>query len=184
MPSRWEKEGFPLLADELERFRGAVDRSWIACFVVAEFVHSAGDRAIGIGPRVHRPAGGNPADYGDSHDVTITGRSSLSSRRYEVKWRELAFTCCADYPYPTVFVDRSAKADKNDPAGYYIVNQSLTHACFISIVTKPQWKVTEVFDKKKGYPVVLYECPKELAWFCDLREPPGSDAVAQAAKTG
>lgn len=184
MPSRWERDGFPLLPDEEDRFHGAVDQSWMAVFAIAWYLHLAGDRVITIGARVHRPAGGNPADYGDAHDVTVTFRGSQNSRRYEVKWRVLAFTCCDDYPFPTIFVDRSAKADKSEPAGYYIVNKSMTHAAFIFTATKPQWLgPMTVFDKTKGYDVTVYACPKELAQFFDLREPPGAD-VAPVAKTG
>ena len=156
---------------EHQRFLAAIPGSWKAVWVVGMYLHARGDRKILIGALKLRPQGEDVAEYGDSHDLEVQmDEGETQWWRVEIKGRELAFTCCDDYPYDTIFVDRVEKADATEPYGYFIVNRALTHAAIIKTSTKEHWIKKTVKDTKKTreYPVFLYECPKGLAKFVQM----------------
>jgi hypothetical protein len=165
------------MADSEEwRFRAAIVKSWRAVFAVAKHLHSTGGFTIRIGPLRIRPDDGKVIDYGDDHDLAVQTTGSIKLWPVEVKWREFDFTCCADFPYPTIFIDRKTKADKAEPFAYFVVNKAMTHAAIVKTSTKASWIAKQVSDTTKighrpdAYTYTIYECPKELAEFVVLRQ--------------
>ena len=146
-------------ATEDIRFRGAVSRSWVAVYMVADHYRNLG-YDVTLPPYSMRPTFDGRAGYGDAEDLLVAGRW-----RVEVKWRGIKFTCASDYPYRTVFVDRADKADVCEPHAYFAVSEDLNHFAVIKGSTKPLWVKSARFDKIKGYPLQVYECPVWAAHF-------------------
>jgi hypothetical protein len=80
-------------------------------------------------------------------------------------------TCADDYPYETIFVDRTTKIEDAPPDVYFNVNKAMTHAAVIGIDTREQWTgPNTVWDSVKRYRVTVMECPVELVKFVSLEE--------------
>lgn len=160
-----------MISAEEERFRAFVIASWDRVFKAARYFHSRGGLAVRIGPLMIRPENGRVEDYGDDHDLAIQSKGSDKWWRIEVKGRELNFTCADDYPFQTIFLDRSKKADVAEPHAYFILNKAMTHAAIIKTSTKAQWgepRMIEDNTKLVAYAYPVYECPKHLAEFVVL----------------
>jgi hypothetical protein len=144
---------------EERRFRVEVDRSWEAVQAIAWHYRRLGYAVAIPEPRL-RPSFDERAGYGDDFDIAVGERW-----RFEVKWRGIDFTSKADFPYPTAFVDRAAKAAKTVHllAGYLTVNKQLTHAALIPAHTRSRWIDRIVTDSVKGYRLHVLECPLDLA---------------------
>jgi len=156
--------------DEFEehRFRKEVSRSWQAVWAVAQHIHSCGDWQIRVQPLRLRPDIEQRDGFGDAADLFIA-KLGAQWMPVEVKWRDLDFTDGFDFPYPTIFIDRSRKSDAAHPAGYVMVNRDLTHAAQINWSTRQFWLGPNTyFDNVKGYEVTVYECPLDHVRFYNL----------------
>lgn len=148
--------------DEDARFREAVDRSWEAARAFGDHMLRKG-YGITLNPPRMRPCFEQRPGYGDEFDLAVV-------TRYEVKGRNIDFTSAEDFPFPTIFVDRKDKADRNAGVvhAYVTLNKAQTHAAVIKASTRLMWRATEKFDATKGHNLTLYECPKEHASFITL----------------
>jgi hypothetical protein len=90
--------------------------------------------------------------------------------RGEVKGRRVGFTCCSDFPFPTIIVDRATK--KVPLCDYYFtVSTDLRYMAVIALESKDRWSVSSVEDKRRGYSAVkCYFCPKEEAVFRAIKK--------------
>ena len=143
---------------EESRFRRGLDRSWEAVQALAWHYRRLGYRVDIPDPRV-RPSRDERVGYGDDYDMVVARRWC-----FEVKWRGIDFTCAADFPYPTVMVDRAEKVARRivQLSGYLMVSQKLTHGVLIRTDTQPRWIERETFDRTKGYGLRVLECPVAL----------------------
>ena len=154
---------------EEDRFRSAIPKSWKAVWAVAQYIHMKGNRIVEIGPLRIRDNPDNKRGYGDDADLIVMG-PNLNRTNIEVKWRDLEFTSQYDYPYPTIFIDRASKSDTSSPHYYFTVNKSMSHVAIIGRESKDRWIGPRQYDDRvKGYPVTVYECPKDLARFEALK---------------
>lgn len=81
----------------------------------------------------------------------------------EVKSRAYKFTCADDFPYDTIAIDTKsgfdAKTDK--PAVYICISQITGDWTALDVEkTREHWVVSKRFDRKRGIPVVSYDCHK------------------------
>lgn len=150
---------------EEQRFRSAVPKSWKAVWRVAEHYQLRGYSVTLPGYQM-RDRFEEREGFGDDADLLVGDRW-----RFEIKWREVDFTCADDFPYPSVLVDRVEKADKvKDTVSAYIsVNKAMTHVAIIDPATREKWGARKRFDHVKRYPLDVYECPKHLVRFEKLR---------------
>lgn len=154
---------------EETRFRSEVGASWAAVWTIARHIHACGGCSIAVPPLQLRPSFGERSGYGDDADLLVKTATGVW-RRAEVKRRKISFTTANDYPYKTLFVDRSVKADKASPDVYFILNDAMTHAARIDASTKDRWLgPAKKFDRVKHYELTIYECPKVLARFFEIR---------------
>ncbi len=88
--------------------------------------------------------------------------------RVEVKSRGPAFP---PFKYKTVFVDRVGKIE-NAPAHLYVsLNKQSTHIALVPLNSRDHWVgPTTVFDRKKRYPVVVFEAPITVVKFMQIRD--------------
>jgi hypothetical protein len=149
---------------EEERFRGELDRSWLAVKALQEHYVALGYEVVMPAPRT-RPNIESRAGYGDAYDLVVVGKDKWW--QFEVKWRSLNFTDAADFGFDTVFVGRAEKVDGNAAHihAYLSLNRALTHCLMIPAATKFLWTKRSRFDAKKGYSLTVYECPISLARF-------------------
>ena len=154
--------------NEESRFRSEVGKSWTAVWVVARHIHALGGCAVVVLPLQLRPSFDDREGFGDVADLLVK-KSGGKWKRAEVKGRKIPFTSAEDYPYATIFVDRSSKADATTPDVYFIVNDKLTYAARIDSATKDKWIGPKTYsDRTKGYDLTVYECPKDCARFFRL----------------
>ena len=152
------------MTNEECRFRSEVGESWAAVWAIARHIHALGGCSIAVPPLQLRPSFDEREGYGDDADLLIKTANG-DWKRAEVKRRKLSFTSAEDYPYATLFVDRSTKADKASPDTYFILNEGMTHAARIDASTRPMWFVTTKYDRVKRHELTIYECQKALARF-------------------
>jgi hypothetical protein len=169
----------PARIAEEQRFRRDVPASWEAVHAAERYLHSLGGLWTLVRPSVMREDFNKRNGFGDDCDLFVCKRDPRRfSHRWwpvEVKGRGLDFTCADDYPYDTIFVDRSAKVDLFEPYAYFILNSTLSCAALIKSSTKGKWIGPKTYpDRPKGYPVCVYECPKDVAEFVSLKRLPAS----------
>jgi hypothetical protein len=150
--------------DEETRFRAELSRSWEAVQAVAWHYRCLGFVVDIPDPRC-RPSIESRNGYGDDFDIIVS--SPIDRWQFEVKWRQIDFTCSADFPYKTMFVDRVEKIEKTFRmlAGYLMVNRGLTFCALIPSATRPLWRRRSMMDRVKGYRLDVFECPVGLAKF-------------------
>lgn len=148
------------------RFKAAVANSRLEVYSVALHLKRRGFRTE-IPPQRIRENFDDRAGYGDDADLFVFSRSG-KRLGIEVKGRALNFTSAEDFPYQTLFVDRVEKADKSSVFYYVSVNSAKTAMAVIRASTKDKWVQRDKFDNIKGYPLRVYECPKEFAKFVQL----------------
>lgn len=155
---------------EEARFRSAVEKSWEAAWAVARYLHAKGERFVQVAPLSIRPTFKERSAYGDDADVLVRMSNNERWSHIEVKWRNLSFTGAKDYPYPTIFIDRSSKVDKANADAYYIVSQDLRYAALITKASRARWLNPKIyFDRVKKYHFTAYECPVDVAQFVSLQ---------------
>jgi len=113
-----------------------------------------------------RPPSNQPAGlrYGDAHDLWYSF-DDVNFLKIEVKGRLLGFESAKSFKYKTLFVDQCDKIS-GSPADYYVsVNRQQSHIAVIALDSREHWREDTVFDRKKRYPVHLYECPIEHVRF-------------------
>jgi len=100
----------------------------------------------------------------DEKDVTIAGQ-----HRLEVKSRDYTFRGPSDYPFKSVMVStvRSWHNKVQRPLAVAVVSQHTGAIFFIPEWTEPHWEKVSRYDKRRGYDVLNYECPKPLLWRWD-----------------
>jgi hypothetical protein len=147
---------------EEARFRRAVEVSWRGVGVLADWYRGRGYDVTVPLPRM-RECFEDRAGYGDWWDLEVC--RGQARWRFEVKSRTLRFTGAADYPYPTIFVDRVEKAlaCRRLLAGYLVLNTGYTHVALVAARTWRSWVIKDRFDGAKGYGLSVYACPKDLA---------------------
>jgi hypothetical protein len=148
------------------RFKSAVEKSRAEVSVVASHLERRGFKTE-ITPQRIRDKFEERAEYGDDADLFVFSRSG-NKLGIEVKGRLLRFSSAEDFPYPTLFVDRVAKADKSSVFYYISVNVDKTVIAVIRASTKDRWIKTEKYDHVKNHPLWVYECPKELVKFVKI----------------
>lgn len=91
-----------------------------------------------------------------------------SFKPVEVKWRTFSFTCCDDFPFPTIIIDR---VKGTGLASLYVsVDVTLTFGAFVPANTQVHWLIESVPDFKRGYgPNPQRLCPVQFARFVRLR---------------
>ena len=152
--------------EEDERFKTAVKTSRNEVRAVEAYFRGRGYKTE-LAPERIRQNFEDRAEYGDDADLFVTVGSGKRVG-IEVKGRTLNFTSVADFPYPTLFVDRVAKVERST-VGYYIsVNEGHTHMAVIVASTKDQWVKREQYDSVKKHKLFVYECPKHLVKFVQL----------------
>jgi hypothetical protein len=130
---------------------------------VARYFYDLG-AAVRIAPLMIRPDFKDRDDYGDAHDLWYSF-DGVNWQKVEVKGRLLSFESAQSFKLPTLFVDRCNKINEN-PADYYVsLNWPHTHIAVIALESREHWIENTVFDRKKRYPVHLYECPVEFVKF-------------------
>ena len=155
---------------EEQRFRAAVLKSWDPVWIVARYLHGLGNLWVRVPPLIIRPDFVSRAGYGDIADLEVCKIGGTKWTPVEVKGRTLVFDSRETYPYETIILDRSDKADKAEAYAYFILNASLSCAALIRGDTKPSWIGPKTYtDRSKGYDFTSYECPKALAEFITLR---------------
>lgn len=159
---------------EHARFTAAVARSWGAVWAVAHYIHSRGGCDVTVRAHAVRPDPNQACEgFGDADGdvIVIVRRIDGDNRRaaVEVKGREIDFTNAADFPFPTIIVDRAEKADRGAVYAYFTVNRAKTHAAIVYSHTRPSWIGPHpITDNSKGYDVTVYECPVADARFVSL----------------
>jgi hypothetical protein len=148
------------------RIVAAFRDAWEYVYPVAEYAHRLGGRIVQINPLVVRPSRDEREGYGDDFDLRVFKLGDMGWKRYEVKGKtKISFTCAADFPYSTIYLDRTEKADKCLVDGFFIVSKDKQCAAFVSSATRPEWREVTDYDHDKGYPFTAYECPKAMATF-------------------
>lgn len=155
-------------AAEERRFRAALKASWKPVYKVAIHLHQRGGRIVQLNPLIIRPSREARAGYGDDYDLRVFKLGDLKWVRLEVKGKKFDFTCAADFPYATIYLDRPEKADKCGVDGFYIVSKDGRYAAVIHASTREHWKPVTAHDGDKGYDFTAYECPKEFATFINI----------------
>jgi hypothetical protein len=151
-------------AEEEARFRAAIIRSAEAVFAVAQYLHARGGLWVRISPLMIRDHFRNRKDFSDKCDLDVCKAGSDRWKRVEVKRREFSFETCDEFPYETVFIGK-----RPDAYAYFILNDSMSHAALIRCTTRGSWLgPNEHFDAQRGYPIIAYECPKDVAEFIAL----------------
>ena len=93
-------------------------------------------------------------------DITLS-----DNRVLEVKSRDLSFTADpASFPYETAFMDTVEGWAAKDvtPVAVAVVSQK-TGAVLVAPVSKfDQWTKSTTFDRKRGFEVHLWNCPRTL----------------------
>ena len=95
----------------------------------------------------------------DEEDILVNGLV------IEVKSRAYKFTCAADFPFETIAVDTKKSFDgkTRKPVLYVCVCQETGAICALDVAkTRDSWVITRRFDRKRGIPVVSYDCHRDL----------------------
>lgn len=83
----------------------------------------------------------------------------------EIKERDLRFTCPADYPYDTVYVDDmlGLSRDAHRPMVYVFLSKATGRWVWLTILDQDDsWKVRETRDGTRGHPMKVLEAPKRF----------------------
>ncbi len=112
-----------------------------------------------------RPTFDDRDGYGDSADFEYSF-DLVHWARVEVKSRGLDFP---PFKYKTIFVDRVGKIE-DAPAHLYVsLNKQATHIALVPLNSRDSWRgPTTVFDRKKRYPVVVFEAPINVVRFMQI----------------
>ena len=100
--------------------------------------------------------------YSDSGDVIVF----LNNERYsfECKSRNLEFTNKENYPYDTVFVDRTKTWERkrnNKPLAIIIISQQTGKLVVVSSKTEKYWMIEERIDSVRNYTRSYYMVDKK-----------------------
>ncbi len=146
---------------EDKRFRAAILTSWDKVWTGARHLYRRG-AAVRIAPCIIRPTFDDRDEYGDSANF------EYHWVRVEVKSRGLDFP---PFKYKTIFVDRVGKIE-NTPATLYVsLNKQSTHIALVPLNSRDHWVgPTTVFDRKKRYPVVVFEAPIKVVRLMQIRD--------------
>jgi hypothetical protein len=107
------------------------------------------------------------------HEYADEGDLFLERVRVEVKRRSFSFQDRDSFPYPTVIIDETYKANnpKDSPLlCYVILSQDMKCAAVIFNATRDKWIAKWKFDRSqgpKGRYCLNYEIDKRWARFCD-----------------
>jgi hypothetical protein len=103
-------------------------------------------------------------EMADEKDITVDGRFRL-----EAKSREYRFSGVDDFPFPTAMVStvRSWANKVQRPLAVAMVSQFTGAIIFAPEWTEPEWSQKSRFDRKRGYWVNNWECPRKLLWTWD-----------------
>jgi hypothetical protein len=131
--------------------------------VVAYWLTSKGITAR-ILPNKLRPDVKVRHKYYDQGDIEIT-------MKVEVKHRGFDFTTQADYPYPTILIDKAYNIRQKikDLYAYAILSKSGEACAFVLKSTRKHWRKVEKFDNVAKENAVFYEVPKEYAAFVNIK---------------
>jgi len=123
--------------------------------------------AVRVAPLRYRPVFDDRDGYVDSADFEYSF-DLVHWVRVEVKSRGLDFP---PFKYKTIFVDRVGKIE-NTPATLYVsLNKQSTHIALVPLNSRDHWVgPTTVFDRKKRYPVVVFEAPIKVVRLMQIRD--------------
>ena len=111
-------------------FRDRFERSRIAVFKVAEYLHRVHKFTVTI-PAMHlAPDTASMDDYLDDGDILVTDGNN-AALTVEVKQKRRDFTCLLDYPFPTMMIANTRHVDRVRAHAYFICNKDLTYAFHI-----------------------------------------------------
>lgn len=142
-----------------EEFTTDFFNSFGSVFIVGAYLQRLGFNIVVPVPEI-RPNEAERMKYMDNGDLLVT-------MPVQVKERSIQFSCAADYPYPTIFIDETYKI-KKDTFMYVIVSSDHRYAALIDRSTRSHWVKETIFDKKQDRECVNAACPKELASFVSL----------------
>ena len=112
-----------------------------------------------------RPSQDDINSYTDTGDVVVI----LPERKaiFEVKSRDITFTCAEDYPYTTAFVDRVKTWERkrdNRPTGVLLVSQHTGAIVGVPSSTQAHWSVESRHDNVRDYDRDYYMADKSLLY--------------------
>jgi hypothetical protein len=149
--------------DFIADLRNSSESLWLAARWLWSFGYS-----VTVPPMAVRAKVQDMGCYSDNGDLWIS-KGSINER-IEVKHRpKLHFTCAADYPFSTVFVDAAHNWDRAriKPRCYLIFNADLTYMAIVKGNTFPAWRRVEKMDR--GRVRKFYECPIDRVSFINGR---------------
>jgi len=104
--------------------------------------------------------------FQDSCDLAV--KIEEEWRALEVKCRKDLFTCMADFPRSTVFVDSKSKTfrrRKYPLLGFVQVSRDHEYGFFIHRDTREHWRIRRIRDGRDNVYTNMVICPKEYCNF-------------------
>ena len=81
----------------------------------------------------------------------------------EVKQVSTAFTSLSDFPYPTIFVDETYKADVKPEANYVLVSRPTGAKLVVPRSSRIYWERSLAWDSNWGKEITVYKVHKRYA---------------------
>tara|TARA_R110000744_G_scaffold83144_1_gene163264 strand:- start:58 stop:525 length:468 start_codon:yes stop_codon:yes gene_type:complete len=143
---------------DLDASRGAV-------LCVASFLQLKG-RDVTLPAHRVTPSESERYDFQDSGDLMV-------AQRHQVKHSSRCFESVDDFGFGMITVDEEYKIEKQTyapPAGYWIINKTLTGGIWIPWSTKSNWDIHQSKDHAQGGRLCSYvRCPKALCKYFSFK---------------
>lgn len=97
--------------------------------------------------------------YSDSGDLFVSNAAGVRVT-VEVKSRDRAFTCPADYEWDDILVRADKPWNGDIPAAHFFISQVTESILVVADTSRPQWIRREIYDQKRGIKYAAFYCPR------------------------
>ena len=101
----------------------------------------------------------------EENDIDLIVKVGDEEIVFEIKSRDIYFTCIEDFPYDTIIADtvRGWERKKKKPKGVICISQKTKELIYLPSKNSKNWKIESVFDRVRKIPEKCWAARKEDA---------------------